>query len=122
MIVKQSRSRLDTAIDPDGDITWVVLLSSGADGSTAEQIHEYMGDKGLEPWRKYFLITDLDVLTESERNEWFGGANTEWYAVLKQETKEVVCTGPVSELLRVNGKPSILNIRKAFIKGEGDNQ
>lgn len=122
MIIRQNRSKLDEAINPNGDRRWIVLLLSGPDGSTAEQIHEYMGDKGLESWRKYFLITDIDVLEESEFNAWFGGANAECYAVLKRKTKEVVWTGPVLELLRVDGKPSILNIRKAFTRGKGDNQ
>lgn len=122
MVIRQDRTKLDEAIDENGDPNWVVLLLSGADGSKAEEIHDYMEDKGLEEWRKYFLITDLTVLDESERAEWFGGANMERYAVLKQKTKEVAADGPVSELLRTNGKPNIVKIRRAFTKGEGDNQ
>ena len=122
MVITQDRSKLDEALTMNGNSGWVVLVLSGADGSVAGEIHDYLLDKGLEPWRKYFLITDLDVLHEAERYAWFGGAHTERYAVLKRTTKEVAWTGPVSELLRVNGKPSILKIRRAFTKGEGANQ
>jgi hypothetical protein len=121
MVIMQDRSKLDEAIDQNGDPRWIVLLLSGAKGSTAGQIHGFIDSAGLEPWRKYFLITDIGVLDESERNAWFAGAHTERYAVLKRKTKKVAWTGPVSELLRVDGKPSILKIRKAFTKGRGDN-
>ena len=122
MVIKLDRTKLDEAIDTNGDPRWIVLLLSGPDGSIAKQIHDFLGDKGLERWRKYFLITVLDVLTEPERIKWFGGANTERYAVLKRKTKDVAWTGPVSELLRANGNPSILKIRQAFTRGRGGNQ
>lgn len=121
MVIAQDRSKLDEAIDENGDPNWVVLLLSGAEGSKAGDIHDYMEDKGLEAWRKYYLITDISVLMPSERTQWFGEINTEKYAVLKRKTKEVAVSGPVSELLRANGKPNIIKIRRAFTKGEGDN-
>lgn len=126
MVIRQSRKRLDKAIDKNGHPDWIVLLLSGADGSIAEQIHDFLKEESkngnLEPWRKYYLITDLDVLEESERDAWFGGANTERYAVLQRETKKVVLTGSVLDLLISNVEPDILKIREAFTEGRGDDQ
>ncbi len=126
MIIEQDRSMLDEAINPDGDPNWIVLLLSGAEGGKARAIHDLLEEQieigSQEPWRKHFLITDLDVLKESEQNAWFGGSEPEQYAVLRQQTKEVALTGPVSDLLDSSEEPDILTISDAFSEGRGDIQ
>lgn len=122
MVITNDMKELRAAIEEDDRKQFVALLLSGTEDSSAGQVHSFLEDKGLEPWRKYFLITDLAVLDERQRKDWFGGANTDRYAVLKRTTKEVVLSGPILDLLDEDGQPDILKIRPAFGKGRGGNK
>ncbi len=116
MIIEGDTQVLKDALD---NPEWILLLLCGPKDSTASQIHEYLGDDGLEEWHKYFLITDTSVLDQGQPDDWFEGADTDRYAVLTRAVpKTVAASGPVTDLMR-KGRPSMSKILLAFTKGRG---
>ncbi len=122
-VIRNSRVSLSRRLE---DATSTVLVLSGADGDedpeaeVAEAIHDLLqARKDMEPWREWFLVKNLAILTSAEREEWFGGSNNGRFAVLGGGVPKL--TGPqgvVAKLLRKDGKPSILRIRRVFAKGD----
>ena len=117
MIIKENRTKLDQAL---GNDKTTILLLAGPDGSQSGAIHNFVMGYDWEPWRLYFLLTDLTILTSAEQDQWFDGPHNNHYAVVggPQVPKVVARKGPVKDLLRNNGKPSILKIRSAFAAGD----
>ena len=118
MIVKEGRTRLDQALK---NPKFTVLLLSGPKESKAGETHAAVAARQWEPWRKCFLVTDLSLLSNSEKTRWFGGDRIDRYALMsgKNQTKTVKKKGPIQDLLRANGKPSYLKIRLAYTKEGG---
>jgi hypothetical protein len=71
-------------------------------------------------WRKCCLIEDLGILTQAEKDSWFGGDNTGTYAVLSGRSKKVATGGTIDRLMLPDGGPDNLEIEAAF--AEGDSQ
>ncbi len=116
MIIKQDTTEMQSAL---ANVEWTVMLLSGDEASTAGKVHTFLEGLGLEPWRKYFLITDLNALRQQDRDAWFGGANVDRYVVLGGSVpKRPACAGPITDLLRADQEPSSMKIRKAFAKGD----
>ncbi len=117
MVVQQGRTRLDTAL-ANPELT--VLILSGPKESKAGTTHQAIASREWEPWRRYFLVTDLALLTDMEKAKWFGGDRTDRYAVVggSNQPKAVGKKGPIRDLLRNNGALSTLKVRLAFAKGD----
>lgn len=117
MVVKQGRTRLDTALR---NPKLTVLLLSGSKESNAGATHKTIASREWEPWRRYFLVTDLSLLTNAEKTRWFGGNRTDRYAVVggRNQPKAVGKKGPIGDLLRTNGSPSNLKVRLTFARGD----
>lgn len=120
MVVREGRKRLDTAL---GNPRLTILLLSGTKESKAGKVHDTVAKlllaKKWEPWYRCFLVTDLGLLTSPEKTRWFGGAQTDQYAVVggSRIPKRLGRKGPINELL-YEGRPDILEIEDAF--GSGD--
>lgn len=117
MIIKEDRTRLDQAL---GNPRLTVLLLSGVEESKAGKVYDFVSNKNWEPFRRFFLITDLTVLSEAEQTRWFDGTNTDYYAAVggKERPKSVAQKGPIEDLLRTSLEPDILEIRGAFAAGD----
>ena len=112
-----NQGKLDQALEDDR--TTILLLSGGQD-SKCEEVHAFVDGYDWEPWRHYFLITDLLILMPAELDQWFDGPNPDQYAVIGGATipKPVARKGPVEHLLKADGGPSILKIRSVFAAGD----
>jgi hypothetical protein len=116
MIIKQDAAKLKSAL---ANAKWTLLLLSGDEASTAGKVHTFLGGMGLETWRKYFLITDPNGLSQQDRDAWFGGANVDQYVVLGGSVpKQPARAGSITDLLRADSEPSSMKIRSAFAKGD----
>jgi hypothetical protein len=116
MIIGEDITGLNTAVNDD---LLALLLLSGSQPSTAASVHDYLEiNDALEDFQQCFLITKLDKLSQQRQNDWFAGASQDRYAVLRGPCpKGVTCTGPVSDLLGDDGKPSIIEILFVLSKG-----
>ncbi len=117
MILKQSRKKLDRALNDD-DTT--IFLLSGDKNSKAREVHDFIEEYVWAPWDRWFLVTGLSILKPSEKQTWFDGANVERYAVLGgAKPKSIAQKGPITELLRAaDSKPAITKIERAFAAGD----
>lgn len=108
-IIDQDRGPLDAALaDPDS----VLLLLVGDTASHAQALHDESLRMHDMPWRRVFLLRDVAVLTTAERARWVN--SNERYAYHRVEGNVDGKRGATSELLRTDGKPSILRIRSGF--------
>ncbi len=115
MVIKEKRTRLDKALSNQ---RLTVLLLSGTKESKAGKIHNAFVAFKWERSYRCILITDLSLLTKSERTKWFDGAKVDRYAVLKGTNlpKRLASKGPVENLLRVrDSRPDRIKIRRAII-------
>jgi hypothetical protein len=117
MILTDDRSELDKDC---ADARTTILVLSGTEESDAGTIHACMEDNGWELWYRWFLITDLSLLTNDEKNDWFEGNNQERYTVLGgNPPKSVAAAGRVKDLLLPHSDEcDILTIRKELAKGD----
>jgi hypothetical protein len=117
MIIGENRTELDHALSDEQN---VLLLLYGTTGSKAGRVHDFVENEDFAPWRKCFLLTDLNILTESEMAEWFEEDISDRYAVVggAAEPKTTAKKGPVDDLLRTDGQPDIIKIDTAFAEGE----
>lgn len=117
MILTDDRSKLDKAC---ADPKTTVLVLSGTEGSRAETIHKCMEEGGWEPWYRWFLITDLLLLTDNEKKSWFGGDNQDRYAVLGGNPPKIVAAkGNVEALLLPDSNEcDTLTIMEELSKGD----
>lgn len=117
MIVTDDRSELERA---RGEAQTTILVLSGTEESRAGTIHACMEEDGWEDWYRWFLITDLNVLTEEEKNARFEGNNTERYAVLGGgPPKNVAARGRVNDLMLPNSDEcDTLTIQEELAKGD----
>ena len=111
-IVDQDLAELREALD-DTDLT--LLLLSGAEGSSAQSIHD-KAEQVLESWQRVFWIQDLSRLKQSERDIWFAMSGR--YAVSARETRAVPVRGFHADLLLATGKPSGMKISAALNQGD----
>lgn len=112
-VIDQDRGPLDAALDdPDS----VLLLLVGDALSDAQAIHDECARLTDKPWRQAFVLRDPALLTTAERRRWVG--SPERYAYHRVEGDVDGDRGPTTELLRVNGEPSILRIRGGFARVE----
>jgi len=112
-LISQDRRPIDDALR---DPTTTLLILSGGQDSDAKAVHDLAQVGITEPWRKTFLLLDLSVLSETEKEKWMNSENR--YAVYKTSSDKVAQQGPVSDFILSSGKPSILKIRSAFAKGD----
>jgi hypothetical protein len=112
-VISQDRRLLDEALR---DPTKTLLILSGGQDSEAKSVHDLAQEGITEPWRKTFLLLDLSVLSETEKEKWVSSENR--YAVYKTSSDTVAQEGAVSDFILPSGKPSILKIRSAFAKGD----
>jgi len=111
-IVKKSRTRLDRALRQK---VLTVLLLSDEQGDEAEAVHAVATDV-LKAGQKVFLLTDLGVLTASERSMWF--AEGGHYAVVGGSDRVVAIRGTLDELMLSDGSPSRVELRYVLAKGD----
>jgi hypothetical protein len=121
-VINDKRGSLTTAL---GEKDTTLLVISGESDADAKAIHDVIQARtDMEPWRRWFLIKKFATITPAERKAWFGGSTDGKYAVIgggdpaNGKPKRVGAKGNVSRLLRKNGKPSILRIRRVFAKGD----
>jgi len=117
MILTDDRSMLDKAC---ADSRTTILVLSGTKGSRAETVHGCMEDGDWEPWYRWFLITDLRLLTADEKNRWFAGNNQDRYAVLGGDPpKSVAAQGKAEALLLPDSTEcDTLTIMEELSKGD----
>lgn len=117
MIITDDRSRLNSALE---DARTTILVLSGTRESSAGTIHACMEDDGWEDWYRCFMITDLGVLTNDEKNAWFEGNNNERYAVLGgARPKSIAARGSITDLLFPDSNEcDILKIEEELAKGD----
>lgn len=128
-IITDDRSALDDAL---GDDRATLLVLVGEPPSSAGQVHDCAegerpdcGEGITDDWRYTFLVTDPDILTPAERQEWFRlgdpgdgpapDADPEpvsVYAILDR-TSGRTCRDELSALM-LNDEPSIIKIKLAF--------
>lgn len=111
MILVDGRGALDDALSEDVSICVLV----GTEESDAGSVHACMdeGEWGENPWHRWFLVTDPDLLTEDEREHWFDGDPAKDYAFLGRTTKEMTSSGRArSELLEDGGCDYLTYIEK----------
>ena len=90
-----------------------LLLLAGAKGSDADAVYEEALTL-LEPLlHKALLICDPSILSDQECAAWFADKN-DGYAVLAGAKREVAAQGPVDDLLKQDGTPSVRKILKAL--------
>lgn len=117
MIIKQNREALDTNLkDPNA----TVFLLIGQENSKAEEVHDLIETKNWDEWHHWLLITDISLLTDGEKQAWFQGNVSDYYAVLGGDKlpKKVAKQGPVTDLFNSNNKPGYIKIRDAFLMGD----
>lgn len=123
-VIQSSRRRLDRALlDPRN----VLLLLFAERGSAAEDVYDLAEDSIDDPSRHTFLITNPDLLSDEELQDWDelvlppvedDEIDPGTYTIVSANTGAVVVKDDVVNLLRSNGDPSILAIRRAFAKGD----
>jgi hypothetical protein len=95
-----------------------IIVLSGDEDTKSGEIHEFIEERDWDPWDRWFLVTDLSILTPEESYGWFIDKPNR-HAVLGGTTPKVIAQkGSVNKLLRQNGKPSATKISKAFAKGD----
>jgi hypothetical protein len=112
-VINQDRGPLDDALQ---DPTTTLLILSGEQDSEAKAVDDLAEEGITEPWRKTFLLLDLSVLSETEKEKWVSSEDR--YAVYKTSSDKVVQKGPASDFILPSGGPSILKIRRAFAQGD----
>lgn len=113
MIIKADRSEFDVALsDPLNNF---LLLFK--DTPLSNQIHD-KADGIAEDWQKVFLITDINILTLLEKQNWYVG--DDHYTTLSKEKnlKRSVVEQELLAKLCVAGKPSSRLIQVAFAKAD----
>lgn len=118
MIISTKREALDADIN---NVKNTILVLSGSTGASGAKIEKFLtDDTGLEAWRKFFLITDLSILSTKEKQDWFSGDNFDRYAVLggKHRPRNIGPKGAVEDLLTPEGEPDKLELYDFFAKGD----
>jgi len=116
--IKQNRKKLNEALE---DKALTLLLISDDIGTQAEQVHD-AADELLKSGQEVFLITDLDVLTPTEKKHWFeeGGH----YVVVGGRNRVVAIRGMLTDLFlsavppATPGEPSPIEIRAVLARGD----
>lgn len=116
--IKQNRKKLNEALE---DKALTLLLISDDIGTQAEQVHD-AADELLKSGQEVFLITDLDVLTPTEKKHWFeeGGH----YVVVGGRNRVVAIRGMLTDLFlsavppATTGEPSPIEIRAVLARGD----
>jgi len=85
-----------------------VLLLKGAKDSPAHAVHDAVR-KRKSPC---FLVTDLKLVSATEKTLWFGWTGDDRYALIAGEERQVVKQGKLADLLRKDGKPSATAIEE----------
>jgi hypothetical protein len=110
---KQDKEReLDKALEARRN---TVMVLSG--GPKCDVVHTYTEQAdALDSWQKCFLIADLGVLGQTEKDAWFGGDNPEKYAVLggRELPKHVTTKGPIDDLVLPGWEADKVAISTAF--------
>ncbi|MCA8960222.1 MAG: hypothetical protein KDC38_06895 [Planctomycetes bacterium] len=121
MIIDTDPTALRDDLD-DGRTTVLILAADSAVALTetpSYAIHELLASRtDLEPWRRFFLIPDLAVLTPQESWDWFENETAQYIVLGGGVPKRAGPWGSVDDLLRRDGSPSILRIRRAFARGD----
>lgn len=112
MVVVGSRARLDQLLGNE-DLTLLLLFGEDA---TAAAVHRKAVDEVENEWRKAVLIKDLTLPTAAETAAWSVADGN--YAVLGTDRATPAVAEVATELLRQDGEPSVLLIRRAFAKGD----
>jgi hypothetical protein len=117
MSTTKNREEVDKSL---GDSTTTIFILIGQPGSKAGEVHDLIETKTWDDCQKTFLFPDASLLTAPEIRSWFNGQTSQYYAVLGGKTipKAVAKGGPITDLLKSNGKPDYLKIRDAFLQGD----
>lgn len=111
----EKRSDLDDALS--SKVSVCVLL--GAEDTKAGAVHGFLEPKtwGNLPWQTWFLVTDLLLLTEEEREEWFGADRD--YVFLGRNSKVVTGSGLCEkDLLLKSGACYFGNVQRKFAQAD----
>jgi hypothetical protein len=120
VIVKDNRSELD---GPEclGDAKTVVLLLRGTEGgSPARAVHDVFdaNPNNWDPWHRAALITNQFPFHDGEKQGWFNGNDSDYYAVLRNVpgsvSKTRVVHGQITLALYTNGNPDPMKILDAL--------
>jgi len=108
------RSELDRILK-NKDLTILVLT----DGKKTRAVYNFLEDhsSNFDPWHKWLLISNINILKPNEKYEWFDNNASEYYVVLGKN-RNVAKKGKVDNLLRYDGKPDMLKIREAILSGD----
>ena len=95
----------------------ILVLSGPRDGAT-EAVHDLAEEAFAhqQTWRKTAFVVELALLTADERAAWVDGPDR--YAMVARTTREVVERGPIDDLVRSDGEPSIRALRRVFHAGD----
>ncbi len=125
MILRSKRDKEVSLYPQMEDADSTILVLSG--GPKAVRVHDYTQGAGvLEPWQVCFLIEDLSILEQTEKDRWFGGANPENYIVFGGEDaaqepnkkKQVADQGSTSSLMISDTKVDKIAVSDVFAKGD----
>jgi hypothetical protein len=91
MILNDERSALDEALNTEVSI----CVLRGAEDSDPGKVHVCMDDGGWgeEPWQRWFLVTNSNLLTTEENGRWFNNNPASDYAFLGRKTKATTSNG-----------------------------
>jgi hypothetical protein len=114
-ILTNSRKKLDAALDDDETTLFLVL--DDPEELVAEAVHDKAEEIAApRPWRRVFVVTDAELLTDDERMLWFDEPGH--FAVVGGKAKVVAMRGPLTDLVLPNGAPIAMKIRTAFNLGD----
>jgi len=101
MILNNDRDELDTALSDD----FSICVLRGSVDSTPGSVHNCLeGNWGPQPWNRWFLITNPDLLTDEEVLNWFGDNPGIDYVFLGRLTKTITSNGSAKNDLLVDGE------------------
>jgi hypothetical protein len=111
MIISNDRSEFDLAFSDKANI---FMLLFGKE-TLPQQIHDLALKAAPEGWRKTVLITNIGILSEKEKTEWF--KDTSKYVTLSK-SRTIVELDSLEKLCSKSGKPSARLIQIAFGKAD----
>jgi hypothetical protein len=116
MVIKMDRSKVDDSLEQDFSIC---ILVGGASSSPAK-VHACMDARGWgdEPWNKWFLITDPRVLSDEEKNQWFGRDSKHDYVFLGRTSKGITSSGQAKRDLLVGGECDYITFIEKFAEAD----
>lgn len=102
-------------VDAFADPRSTVLLLFAAPAQVIAQIHEMAEKTVSDPDWKIFWVTDNALLSDQEKQEWYGAENQYvTFSRVGDSGERIKKGGSVSSLCLSSGRPSPISIRKTF--------